>query len=115
MIFDLDAALKGAYPLFEVIEYPKTGEFFEKENKILKLKYKKRMGWLGLDHAVHWAGHSYKNLILYMFSMGYNFEQICFAIVLQKSPDTINYLELNAKQLFESKQSSFQIPKQLRA
>jgi DNA relaxase NicK len=115
MVFDLDAALKGAYPVFEEIRYPKTAHFFEQENKVLKLKYKKRMGWLGLDHAVHWAGHSYKNLILYMFSMGYNFEQICFAIVLQKSPDTINYLELNAKQLFESEQSSFQIPKQLRA
>jgi len=114
MIFDLDAALKGAYPLFEKIDIPKTTSFIEKDNKLLKLNYKKRVGWLGIDHALYWAGHSYKNLILYMVSIGYSFEQICFSIVLQKSLDTINHNELNAERLFKAKKVGFQIPKKLR-
>jgi hypothetical protein len=32
MVFDLDAALRGAYPLFDVIDYPKTADFFNNDN-----------------------------------------------------------------------------------
>lgn len=115
MVFDLDAALRGAYSLFEEIDYPQTACFSNPDNNVLKLKYKKKNQWMGIDKAVHWAGHSYKGLVMYLIKVGYDFKQICYAIVLQKSTQTLDYLGLDAMQLFEEKLNDFQIPKGLRS
>jgi len=115
MVFDLDSALRGAYLLFEEIDYPQTADFFDSDNHVLKLKYKKKSQWMGIDKAVHWAGHSYKRLVMYLRKVGYDFKDICYAIVLQKSTQTLEHLGLDATQLFEEKFNNFQIPKGLRS
>lgn len=114
MVFNLDSALRGAYPLFDVIVYPQTADFFSHANNILKLKYKKKLGWLGVDRAVYWAGHSYKRLVMYLLKIGYSFQQICQSLILQKSVETMDYLNVDVAFKFEKELNDFQIPKGLR-
>jgi hypothetical protein len=70
---------------------------------------------MGIDKAVYWAGHSYKNLIMYLIKIGYTYQQVIYAVVLQKSTQTLEYLCLDVSQLFEKELSGFQIPKGLRS